>query len=471
MNILIIGDSYQSFIAAIAIKINNPLNSVTILGDVQAREGKMHVIANPAHFFDLLGISRETFFYYSDATICSALCIQPHSQEANTDFYLASGQHGISDEVVDFHLLYLLVDGIGKNYDSFSGAAQLAKYGKVNSPLSNKGMSLGQGLNINEAALCKLLEFYTENLKINVIKDKVAIPFVDTSGNCSVTDAANQSYPADLVLDVRKNIRFSERYLFGHYISWDHFFSYKKERISFNPGQIDTRPLCEIAIADGSIVKKIPVRSGVSYEYWRAVDTVETLTDNVLLQQSPEYGRAENSWVGNYIQLGSAAASTDDLLISEVDVLIENLFLLLKLWPGSISVPALTQEFNRRVNILFDSVRDYHLIFYWLIRKKNLSVDVGLPKSAFDDLCLFTEAGRLVARDERYPPYQQWVSCLMGWKYFPKRKNSIMLSRNIDQIKIYLNAQQNDIEKFVNSSQSHVNFVKLTLASLHKNMR
>jgi len=119
-------------------------------------------------------------------------------------------------------------------------------------------------------------------------------------------------------------------------------------------------------------------------------------------------GRAGQSWIGNVVALGDAAAQFEPLGWLNLDLAHRQLALLLELLPGNAPDPRERDEFNRRAALMADRVRDTIALHYHAPAAGAVFGDLPLSDEMALALDQFARRGRLPFFEEMPLLVQEW---------------------------------------------------------------
>ena len=119
-------------------------------------------------------------------------------------------------------------------------------------------------------------------------------------------------------------------------------------------------------------------------------------------------GRLAQSWLGNVIALGDAAAHFEPLGWLNLDLAHRQLALLLELLPGRTPEPRERDEFNRRAALMADRVRDTIALHYHAPAAKAVFGEQPLSPEMELTLDQFTRRGRVPFFEEMPFLVQEW---------------------------------------------------------------
>lgn len=446
----VLADSYLGLVAAIAIKNKNPGSSVSVFGRISANHRVVQLQINLQKFSQLMGIDLFALLVLGDATVNHGQLIK--RQGAKT-FFLANDIYGQSDEVADFHQLFLSNPESAFKFDDFSLLANLARSQKVLNPLDRSSVGIGAGLNINELALIKILRQKMIELEISIEENPIAELMISEKGCFSGGGkGGGENFSPDLIVDARSGDLDRS----GEFVDWSGYFPLKPKASTFEFNERLTAPQSEIESSPELIIKKTSLRTGVQYDFW-CLNNREGNLD-------PFFGRQKESWRGKYVSLGKRACWAGEIFVSELDMMLESIDLLVLLWPSGKACAEAVSEFNRRVNITYDSLVSFHILVMMCWKGEMAINSQKNPEALREDLELFDVCGRLAKIDGRFPGVHLWIAALMF--YFGK-KSAIPLmgcDRNSIEINEYFSAQKHSLNQTVDSAVLHVDFINNILS-------
>ncbi|MFC3099233.1 tryptophan 7-halogenase [Alteraurantiacibacter palmitatis] len=133
-------------------------------------------------------------------------------------------------------------------------------------------------------------------------------------------------------------------------------------------------------------------------------DAVQVMTQTLgaqparLVEVAP--GCHRESWLGNVVALGDAAAWFEPLAHLNLDLAHRQLALLLEMLPGLAIEPLERAEFNRRAHLMAVQVRDTLATHYAAPRARSIFGEAPLPEGLDRVIDQYTRRGRLPHREE-----------------------------------------------------------------------
>lgn len=466
-SVLVLGNSWHSLLVACTLKKKVANLTVTLIYGEMTTDGTVSVRRELPDLLSLLELTQESLLRLCDGTYFLSHHIA--DEESGREFYWSVDDYGASDEVVDFHQLYerFLWPEVG--YDDFCVTAQLSKCGKVIDSQAFtsvagawKNEPPSSGLHLNIIPFTELLRRYAEYLGVCVVNNvAVDVKEINNLNDGEVLGSDGVRRVADFVIDA-SNIQNGFLESNEGALDWTHYFGEQYSAHAFVANEFNSNPTSRLTINSNCLVNTIPLRSGVVYECRGNKTAVEKLvaqppfsTTGRNLKQST-YGCLWRPWRERKLSLGPAAAHPDNLLVSDLDLLLQELKLLLSLWPSVPFQASLAQEYNRLVIDLYCSVRDVHLLGYWLMRGGELSSLKILPIALRTEIEIFIASSRLPHRDERYPAAVEWIALLMGLKKWPIHYLSINLQRADIEYPDFFQSIRSAVQEIVVSAPSQV---------------
>ncbi len=110
-------------------------------------------------------------------------------------------------------------------------------------------------------------------------------------------------------------------------------------------------------------------------------------------------GRRSKFWVRNCVSVGLASGFVEPLESTGIHFIFKTAKQLVKFWPDSPTPDALRDAFNEEMSELYDEVRDFIVLHYWLARREGPfwrdARNVPLSSSLKDRIARFDETGRI----------------------------------------------------------------------------
>lgn len=480
-SVLVLGNSWHSLLVACSLKKRIANLNVTLIYNPLKIDGAVSVKRELSALLSILELTQESLLRLCDGTYFFAHHIV--DKLSGQDFFWSVDDYGTSDEVLDFHQLFERLLWPKARYDDFCVAAQLSKYGKVNGfrrEFSTDGAGKKQpndfGLHLNIIPFTRILMRYAEYLGITVVNEVAATTNeINDLTKVKILDSSGVLHRADFLIDVSNAQSGMPGEFNANAEDWSKYFGDQYVAHRFVANEFSPNPTTRLMFDRDVFVSAIPLRSGVAYEYRGNTNALE----NILLQsphsetqiepQKNTCGCQVHPWQGRKLALGPAACRPGNYLVSDLDLLMQELSLLVELWPSAPFQNSLAQEYNRLATDLYSSVRDIHLLGCWLMQGGDIGSLQSLPAELRKEVEVFISSSRLPHRDERYPVAAEWISLLMGLKKWPICFSPLRLQRADCEYPDFFLGMLSKVREIVAASPSQVARINTLLRNQNNN--
>lgn len=175
-------------------------------------------------------------------------------------------------------------------------------------------------------------------------------------------------------------------------------------------------------------------------------------------------GRRRDNWSRNCIGIGLASGFLEPLestSIYLIQIAIQNL---LSLFPNPRCDPALVNEFNRRMNLEYDRIRDFLILHYYAnSRAEPLWThcrDMLVPPSLEAKIGLFLHRGAVPRHAEGLFSPPSWVSLFFGQGLEPSAVHPLATGMDEERIAEVLSAMHDEIARDVAAMSDHGTIVR-----------
>ena len=135
-------------------------------------------------------------------------------------------------------------------------------------------------------------------------------------------------------------------------------------------------------------------------------------------------GRRRKTWVRNCVALGLAAGFVEPLESTSIQLIMDGVGGLIELFPGRDFAPHLADEYNRRMAVRYESVRDFIVMHYKLTRRNDSEfwrhcAAMPIPDTLQHQIELFRSSGRVAIIDRDGFTEPSFISILFGLGVMP----------------------------------------------------
>jgi tryptophan halogenase len=176
-------------------------------------------------------------------------------------------------------------------------------------------------------------------------------------------------------------------------------------------------------------------------------------------------GRRTESWKSNCVALGLASGFLEPLESTSIYLIQIAIMHLLPLFPDGRIDPKAAAEFNRKMDVEYDRIRDFLILHYHLTKREETEIwkycrHMDVPDSLRAKMALFEHRGHIEQyRDGLFTP-PSWLSVYVGQglqpKHFHPRVAALPLERLVEQ----LTTLRDDIQDRVDEMPSHAAFLE-----------
>jgi tryptophan halogenase len=130
-------------------------------------------------------------------------------------------------------------------------------------------------------------------------------------------------------------------------------------------------------------------------------------------------GRRRDCWVKNVVAVGLASGFLEPLESTSIQLIMDGVGRLVELFPDRDFRPGLAAEFNRKMALQYESVRDFIVLHYKLTERSDSEfwrycAAMPIPDTLAHQIELFRESGRLVILDSESFGKPSWISLMFG---------------------------------------------------------
>ena len=176
-------------------------------------------------------------------------------------------------------------------------------------------------------------------------------------------------------------------------------------------------------------------------------------------------GRRKQSWRRNCIALGLASGFLEPLESTSIYLIQIAIMHLLPLFPSSRrSDPALAYEFNRKMDVEYERIRDFLILHYKLGSRDDAEIwryctAMSVPDSLTERMELFRQSGHIEQYRDGLFTAPSWLSVYMGQGLQPERYSPLADIEPIDRLVTELQALRTDIADRIDELPKHASFI------------
>ena len=193
-------------------------------------------------------------------------------------------------------------------------------------------------------------------------------------------------------------------------------------------------------------------------------ETAAPAANSVPLNQ----GRRESFWIGNCVALGDAAIELEPLGAPGLHLLSNALEWLLLLLPDTDFDPTETAEYNRKLILQADLVRDFVILHYATARRVGpfwtAAAAMELPPRLAETIEIFRSRGKILAREGEAARLEDWLSIFFGSGIYPEQVDPLTDAVPQEQFERLAAGIREDVARAVAAAPTHPDFLRTQLA-------
>jgi tryptophan halogenase len=395
-------------------------------------------------FNDALGIDEREFMRETCATF--KLGIEFCDWGRLGDSYIHPfGDYGEPIEGVDFHhfWLRLLQNGHKNRLDDYSFPILAAEAGKFQMPgkdVSQIGSNFGYAYQFDSSLYAKFLRRYCETNGVKRTEGKAVkttlSPETGFVQSVSLEDGA--VITADLFIDC-SGFRgvLIEQALETGYEDWSQWLPCNRAVAVPCEARGKSLPYTRATARKAGWQWRIPLqhRTGNGHVYWNeyisddeaAHQLTSTLEGPALADVKQLYfktGKRRKLWHKNVVAIGLSGGFLEPLESTSIHLIQEGITALIELFPEDICEQSDADEYNRRMDLNFERVRDFLLLHYVATQRDDSEMwryfrNMTLPDSLIEKMEAWNSRGYILRYEHGVFLPPSWVAVMTGQNLMP----------------------------------------------------
>ena len=399
-------------------------------------------------FNQTLGIDEADFMKSTQATFKLGIEFCDWGQKG--DHYIHPfGDYGIAlddAEGVEFYQLWLRLKEHGKvsRLDDYSFpivAAEAGRFKIPDSDASKIGSNFGYAYQFDSSLYAKFLRRFSENNGVKRIEGKVVDTSLDaeTGHVTRITLDNGQELEAELFVDC-SGFRgvLIEQALETGYDDWSHWLPCNRAVAVPCEAKGPLLPYTRATARTAGWQWRIPLqhRTGNGHVYWNEFisddeaiqQLLDTLEGPALAEPNQLFfktGRRKKFWNKNVVCIGLSGGFLEPLESTSIHLIQEGITSLIELLPDTDFNPLDADEYNERMGLNFERVRDFLLLHYIATQRDDSEMwryfqNMTLPDSLQEKLNAWNTRGYVIKYEHGVFLPPSWVAVMMGQNLMPK---------------------------------------------------
>lgn len=395
------------------------------------------------------------------------------------------GLHGGPSVGLNFHHQWLRAAQSGHAFDieDFSFAIAAARQRRFAFPDKDKsalGSTYDYAYQFDASRFAQYLRGFAEARGVKRVEGKIVDAALDTeSGDvASVKLQSGEMVAGDLFIDCSgfRSLLLGETLGVGfeEWTKWlpcDRAFAVPSQRTA------DLMPITRSTAREAGWQWRIPLqhRTGNGHVFSSSFigedEAADTLMRNLDAEALGEprllrfkAGRRSSSWKRNCVALGLSSGFLEPLESTSIYLVQVGLMNFVQLFPGKRVDPRLAEEFNRRVDVEYERVRDFLILHYHLNSRDDGELwkychEMEVPESLTEKMRLFRHRGHIEKyKDGLFSP-PSWLSVYLGQGLRPESHHPLTDAQPLDRLVQNLERLRAEIDAEVGRMPDHAAFI------------
>ncbi len=444
-------------------------------------------------FNQALGIDEKDFMRATRATF--KLGIEFCDWGKLGDSYIHPfGDYGIPLNGIDFHQHWLRLKSLGDapRLDEYSYPIIAAEQGRFHLPGEDTniiGSNFGYAYQFDSSQYAVLLRKYAESKGVLRTEGKVIdANFEPETGNIgSVKLEDGREVSADLFIDCSgfRGVLIEQKLETG-YDDWSHWLPCNRAVAIPCEAQGELLPYTRATARKAGWQWRIPLqhRTGNGHVYWNEFISDDEATHQLMstLEGKPladpkqlyfKTGRRRKFWNKNVVSIGLSGGFLEPLESTSIHLIQEGVTALIELFPDADLSALNAEEYNERMGLNFDRVRDFLLLHYIATQRDDSEMwryfqIMQLPDSLQDKIDAWLSRGYLLKYEFGVFLPPSWIAVMLGQNLTPRAYNPRIDRLDESILKSQLEKVRTDTHAAIEATPTQASFLQQYGAAIAK---
>lgn len=405
-----------------------------------------------------LGLDETSFIRETKGTY--KLGIEFHGwTRPGESYFHPFGVHGVTPDPGYFHQYWLKLAALNRagplnDYSLCAQAAHSGRFGRQTQDPDSPLSTFGSAFHFDASLYARHLRTYAERLGVTRLEGKVVD--VELRGADGFVQALKLDHDrrveGDFFIDCSGfRAVLLEQALETGYEDWSHWLPCDRAIAMPCAREGEPRPFTRSTAQAGGWVWNIPLqhRDGNGYVYSSAFmddDTAEatlraSLGGAVLAEPNRLRfltGRRRKAWNRNVLGLGLASGFLEPLESTSIHLIQSGLLKFLASFPGKTWDPVLADDYNARINLDYERIRDFLILHYHANQRDEplwrQCRAMDIPDTLAQRLALYRSRGKLSLNPEEMFTATSWQAVLIGQGVTPRSYDPLVDLHDVDRM-------------------------------------
>jgi tryptophan halogenase len=435
-------------------------------------------------FIKILGISEQDFIKETHATFKLGIKFTDWKTQQH-GYWHPFGNVGVKIDGQAFFQQWLRSHFLGNPspFTNYAASSVMAQANKFYIPDLNKPNNLtrmGYALHFDASLVAKYLSNYSQQQGVKYIPGHVEKVFQHDDGRIkSIGLKSGESVAGEFFIDCTgQHALLMQKVLKVAYINWQNYLPVSAAAVVQSENTQNFPPYTEAIAHEHGWRWRIPLqtRMGNGYvfchDYCSDEEAINLLINNIEGKpiKDPRIirfptGKCEKMWHKNCAAIGLSSGFIEPLESTSIYLIMRAALNLVKLLPNSQLCEATQNEFNRLMDIEYESIRDFIVMHYCTTQRKDSPFwrswkDRPIPESLRTKLALYKSQGRLLHNDLDLFASDSWHAVLTGMGVFPEDYDPVVDASDYQQVQTILNNIESSLQYSVKQLLSHEEYLQ-----------
>ena len=479
-SIIIVGGGVTGVTVASAIAKSLPQIKITLIGTGDEKSEVLSMLPQVHEFHRQLGIDERALMRATQASFKLATIYQDWNNPGHR-YTQPLGPHGAATEFVGFHHFATKMHQLGDNtaYGEYALSAFAAENNKFMHPKSDPNSifsTMAYSIHVDAIEYKQYLVNHMLQDNINFNTESIIDVSLDENNGFikSVTLENGENLKADLFIDCSgKDASLIQKVLGVSLEDWSCWLPANRVLSVSIKSKGEVMPYTQISGKTNGWLRQVPLLNTVEREFVfnseevsisEATEIITTgLSQTTFSEPSLREihsGQRQQHWYKNCIAFGSAAVGFESLEVSNLQLVQLAVQRFINLFPDQSCNQILVNEYNRLTKLELDNVRDYNILHYLSVTKKDSTIwnqwrQHPLPDSLKNKTSLFKIHGQIASSEQEIFLEGSRASTFIGLNMWSDKYDPFLDAFDIENLKQRFNYMRSAIRDTVIKMPGH----------------